>query len=122
MHLKTIYFRWNNKLFFKILKLQDATILPIKINGFTICKTDNRMILSLMNNVDVLATSIPSYRTHKDYCFLDRWEEGLNDILHAKKNKIIKLNRIKKAKNFITKHNSLEVISNKWLGLFKEGL
>lgn len=117
---KTQYFKWEAATFIAILKHQDAALIPITKNPFTICKTGNRLIQSLTCGIDVLADSIPSYEEFKDCCFLDDWENGLKAVIEAKKDKSQKNQRIKKAKEIILAKYSIEIIAKKWCVLFSK--
>ena len=118
--VKTFYFKWKAATFISILKYQDAAVIPINKNPFTICKTSNRVIQSLHCGVDVIADSIPSYEEFSNYCFLDNWENGLKAVIKSKKDKAQKIKRIKAAKEIILSKYSIEIIAKKWLVLFNK--
>lgn len=117
-NVRTFYFKWAATTFISILKCQDAALIPINQNPFTLCKTGNRVIQSLSCGIDVIADSIPSYEEFSECCFLDDWERGLQAVISAKKNKDERVQRIKKAKEIISAKYSVEMIAKKWQILF----
>ena len=116
--VKTSYFKWKPTTFLQILKYQDAAIIPITQNPFTICKTNNRVIQSLVCGVDVIADSIPSYQEFSQCCFLDDWENGLKAVIAAKQDNSAKQERLAKAREIIFSKYSVEIIAKKWINLF----
>jgi hypothetical protein len=59
----------------------DICILPINLNPYTRCKSNNRLALSLLLGVPVVADTIPSYEEFERYCLLDNWHENLRTYL-----------------------------------------
>src|SRR5256885_2059369 len=57
----TRYFPWKYETFRSLFSLHDICILPIRPNPFTVCKSNNRVVLSLMLGLPVVTTAIPSY-------------------------------------------------------------
>lgn len=76
----TSYFAWNEHTFSALLQAHDIALIPISLNPFTICKTNNRLATALVHGVAVAATSIPSYEPFREAAVLDDWREGLSAI------------------------------------------
>tara|TARA_Y100000389_G_C17453552_1_gene516457 strand:+ start:629 stop:1657 length:1029 start_codon:yes stop_codon:yes gene_type:complete len=117
-NIKTHYLEWDNNNFIDILKLQDAALIPIDINPFTQCKTNNRLVQSIMNNLDVIADEIPSYEEFYKYCFLNNWQKGLEEVINSKKNKEKKMIRINGARKIIKEKYLINTISLRWQNIF----
>lgn len=76
-----IFIRWSRVTFYQILQFNDIAVLPININPFTLCKTNNRVITALHNNLAVIADEIPSYTEFKDAIILNDWDAGLRQLI-----------------------------------------
>jgi len=56
------YVRWKASSANRHFMAHDICVLPINVTPFTVCKSNNRPILSLLLGVPVVADEIPSYR------------------------------------------------------------
>jgi hypothetical protein len=59
----------------------DICILPINQNPYTRCKSNNRLALSLLLGVALVADPIPSYEEFARFCLLGNWHENLRAYL-----------------------------------------
>ena len=117
--IKTSFFKWKDKdTMFNLIKLNDACIIPLDINDFTICKTNNRLMQALYLGLDVVADEIPSYTPFKKFVFFNNWSDNL-DLLQ-KRDFLEKKENTQLAKKFIEENFSVNKIAGKWLDLFKE--
>ena len=71
------YYPWDRSTFSSIFRLHDICIIPVNLNSFTLCKTNNRLVLSLLLGVPVIADEIPSYSEFKEFVLFSNWEENL---------------------------------------------
>jgi hypothetical protein len=71
------YIEWKYETFPARFRFQDVCVIPIEQNPFTICKTNNRVALSLNLGVPVIADRIPSFEEFSDFILLDEWPESL---------------------------------------------
>lgn len=69
----TRFVKWRSQTFTTLFAQHDICILPIEHNAFTVCKTNNRAMTSLLLGVPVIADEIPSYREFKDWMFFGDW-------------------------------------------------
>lgn len=69
----TRFVQWRRQTFAPLFALHDICLLPIEHNAFTVCKTNNRAMTSLLLGVPVVADEIPSYREFKDWMFFGDW-------------------------------------------------
>ena len=115
----TFYTTWNKWFFSKFLLLHSIALIPININPFTICKTNNRVISSIYHNLAVCATCIPSYKQIID-CIddIDDWDTYLNKYITPNACSL----QISRAKNIINENFSVDVIGAKWKKLIMEKL
>lgn len=118
--IKVLYFKWDKNNFISLLKAHDTAIIPIEINNFSECKTNNRLILAMHAGLDVIADSIPSYKEFFDYCFLDNWEDGIKASISAKSDAGEKNQRIEGARKIIYSKYSIENIAKDWEGLLRK--
>jgi hypothetical protein len=77
----TRYLPWTPDTFFPALRAHSIAVIPISVNPFTRCKSNNRLALSLQAGLAVVADSIPSYLPFGEACYLDAWETGLERYL-----------------------------------------
>jgi glycosyltransferase involved in cell wall biosynthesis len=56
------YRPWRLRTFAGHFKDNDVCVIPNDVNPFTVCKSNNRVVLALMMGVPVVADPIPSYR------------------------------------------------------------
>jgi hypothetical protein len=74
----TGYREWHVRSFLRTFPLADLCVVPIEQNPFTICKTANRLALSLKLGVPVIADAIPSFEPFRPYVLLNGWDENLS--------------------------------------------
>jgi hypothetical protein len=73
----THYVRWRHSSFARRFACHDICVIPVEQNPFTVAKTSNRLVLSLMLGVPVVASPIPSYEEFSAWVLFDNWEENL---------------------------------------------
>jgi glycosyltransferase involved in cell wall biosynthesis len=71
------YFEWDLKSFPRLFRGHDICVIPIELNPFTAGKTGNRVALSLLLGVPVVADPIPSFEEFSDFILLDDWPQSL---------------------------------------------
>jgi hypothetical protein len=113
----TRYAAWERRSFPKILRDSAAVIIPINRNPFTVCKTNNRLVMALHHGVPVIADGIPSYEEFRCFSFLDRWEEGLRDVLDD----VGQGKRMaEEGRSYVTRHCMPEAIVTVWERAIRE--
>lgn len=111
LSIPTIYVEWNKYTFSRIMLSNDIALLPISINPFTKCKTNNRLATAISHNLQVAATSIPSYEEFVNCVLLDDWAAGLEGYMN---NQSVRESQNKLAQQKIDKDYSLSVIADAW--------
>jgi hypothetical protein len=71
------YLPWRQSTFTSALRLHALAVLPIGINPFTQCKTNNRVATALLHGLAVVADRIPSYEEFSGSVFLGDWGNSL---------------------------------------------
>ena len=105
------YVEWNKNNYEFLVSQHDICLLPININPFTVCKTGNRLILSLLMGVPVIADEIPSYTEFRDFVRFGNWEKMLPKMLNnceAEKRRAIS------GQQYIQRHYSNNKITMQW--------
>ena len=74
----TRYVPWKLSTFPYHLKQNDICLIPISVNPFTICKTNNRLVSSLLLGLPVVADSITSYEEFAGCVLFGNWRENLH--------------------------------------------
>ncbi len=117
--LKTIYVEWNNYFFSKFLNLHSISLIPINSNPFTICKTNNRVVTSVIHDLGVVCNCIPSYKEIIN-CLDDNssWFKEIEKMFdYQHKNTQVEI-----VKNNIKKYYSEDAIYDKWHNFLKDKL
>jgi hypothetical protein len=79
--IPTVYTAWNSANFDVLLQAHDISLIPINPNPFTVCKTDNRVVTSLLHGLAVVADEIPSYAPYRASIGLSDWHADLQRYL-----------------------------------------
>lgn len=112
----TRYFKWELTSFPRLFKENDICLIPINLNPFTICKSNNRLILSLLLGVPAIADKIPSYEEFNNFVLFSDWENSLYTYATQPE---LRREHIKQGINYIqSKYNKKRVIEQ-WSSLFK---
>ena len=78
------FHQWDRRTFRAVFQQHQICLLPITKNPFTLCKSNNRILLSLLLGVPVIADTIPSYQEFAQWVAFSDWENNLRGILdHA---------------------------------------
>jgi hypothetical protein len=99
------------------MQLHDITIIPIDVNPFTICKTNNRPLLSLLLGLPVVADKIPSYESLSDYMLFGNWK---SNIATYATNLQLKKSHVKGGYHFAMKNYNNHAVSKQWLNLLEK--
>jgi hypothetical protein len=79
--IPTRYLDWTRSTFLDAMRLHDVAVIPVTRTPFTVCKSNNRLLLALSCGVAVCADGIGSYAEFADVCELDNWEHGIERYL-----------------------------------------
>jgi hypothetical protein len=110
------YHSWKLSTFPYIFGQNDVCLIPVNLNPLTLCKTSNRLILSLLLNVPVIADKIPSYEEFNEFVLFSDWEMNLRKYAF---NQTLRQQHIKKGKEYIlSKYNKNRVVLQ-WSSLFQ---
>lgn len=113
------YYEWNYKTFPRIFRRQDVCIIPVAADPFTVCKTNNRLALSLIMGVPVIADAIPSYEEFRDFVLFSDWTNSLQAYAADRK---LRRQHVRRAQRYIrSKYNQDRVVSQ-WSALFERML
>jgi hypothetical protein len=111
----TQYYDWDIKTFPHLFRQHDVCIIPVNTNPFTICKTNNRLTLSLLLEVPVVADRIPSYEEFSDFVL---WGDWKNNLLKYATNLELRKQHISNGKSYILGHFNKERVVTQWSNLF----
>ncbi|HEY9768117.1 MAG TPA: hypothetical protein V6C71_06350 [Coleofasciculaceae cyanobacterium] len=110
------YHPWQLSSFPYIFSQNDVCIIPISLNQLTRCKTNNRLVLSLLLGVPVVADKIPSYEEFSEFVLFSNWEKNLHRYAL---NSMLRQQHIEQGKEYIVaKYNRNRVVSQ-WSALFQ---
>lgn len=110
------YYNWKKTIFQYLFKQHDVCIIPININPFTICKSNNRLILSLLLGVPVIADKIPSYEEFREFMLFSDWQ---NSLYTYATNQELRDRHITQAKEYISRKYNKDRVISQWSSLFQ---
>jgi hypothetical protein len=114
--IRSVYREWRYDTFRSELEAAAATIIPVGLNPFTVCKSNNRLVLALHHGIPVVADSIPSYDEFGAFSFLNDWERGLEAIFERRPEVGEKTEA---GMQYVNENWSLEKISDQWRQLLE---
>lgn len=110
------YHRWQLTTFPYLFSQNDVCIIPVSLNHLTRCKTNNRLVLSLLLGVPVVADKIPSYEEFSEFVLFSDWEKNLHQYAL---NSQLRQQHIEQGKEYIlAKYNRQRVVTQ-WSTLFQ---
>lgn len=112
----TRYVPWKLRTFASVLAGADMTLLPITVNPFTICKTSNRIVTSLMLGAPVVADLIPSYEEFAPYVLVGNWEA---QVARYTREPELRRHHVEEGGAFIRRRFAPEVIAEQWSRAFR---
>ena len=111
------YSEWHYDSFARSLSAADAVLLPISINPFSVCKTNNRVVTALNAGVPVIADQIPSYSEFASFVVLDDWNKGFEQLATNRQ----RLHEMAQAgQSYVQKEWSIDKIAAQWQRLLKQ--
>jgi hypothetical protein len=113
------YYEWSHDTFPRIFRRQDLCIIPVASNPFTVCKTNNRLVLSLLMGVPVVADEIPSYGEFRDFVLFSDWQNSLR--AYAADQELRRQHVLRGQRYIRAKYNKGRVVSQ-WSALFERML
>jgi hypothetical protein len=111
----TTYFEWNPRSFEALVRAHDLCVIPIKVNPFTMCKSNNRPATALWHGVPVVADAIPSYEELRSFTMLNRWEEGIRTYLEHPE---VAAEHVRAGRDYLKARYGIDAITRQWLHVF----
>ena len=90
--------------------------MPIEPNPFTLCKTANRVALSLQLGVPVVADPIPSFEEFAPFVQLGSWPESLERYATDPQ---LRAAHVREGRRYIAKTYTPERVVSQWSTLFE---
>jgi len=106
------YYPWSRTTFPYVLRQHDICLIPNNINPYTVCKTNNRLLLSLRLGVPVIADEIPSYSEFKDFALFSNWFDNL--VTYAV-NPELRKNHVIQGQEYIRSHYTRDRTVRQWI-------
>ena len=105
------YLPWHAHTFSRALRLHSLCVVPVGLNPFTRCKTNNRVATALLHGLNVVATRIPGYDEFGEQVVLDDWGFGLGAYLDDAQRR---RRDIEAGRQRLAQHYSLAAIAARW--------
>lgn len=110
------YYEWSTASFPYFFKGHDVCILPVNANPMTVCKTNNRLVLSLLLGVPVVADPIPSYEEFGDFVLFSDWRENLRRYAADPG---LRRRHVRQGRAYIRSRYNPERVVSQWSALFR---
>lgn len=110
------YHEWGRRSFPYLFEPHDACVLPVSPNPLTLCKTSNRLLLSLMLGVPVVADRIPSYEEFAPFVRFGDWEQNLRAYATDAP---LRRRHVREGRGYITANYNKEHTVAQWSALFE---
>jgi hypothetical protein len=110
------YYNWKLLTFPYIFSHHDVCLIPINLNSHTLYKTNNRLILSLLLNVGVIADKIPSYEEFDQFVLFSNWEMNLRKYAF---DSILRQRHVEQGKEYILSKYGRNRVICQWSTLFQ---
>jgi hypothetical protein len=109
------YHTWDRRFFRQLFQQFDVCVIPVSDNPFTRVKTSNRLLLSLLLGVPVIADPIPSYLEFAPYVRFGDWEANLRDYAAHPH---VRQAQVDAGRQYILDTYTEERVVRQWSGLF----
>lgn len=110
------YYEWKAATFPYLFKQHDVCIIPVTINPFTLCKTNNRPLLSLLLGIPVVADRIPSYEEFEEFVLFADWKRNLQAYAS---NLDLRRQHVRLATSYIQGKYTKQRVISQWTSLFQ---
>lgn len=112
----TRYETWSNERVFFELSRADLFVMPSAADPFSVCKSANRAVLALANNVPVVATYLESLEPLRDVVMLDDWRAGIDAYLFDRHTA---REHLRRAQPILAEQFSVEAIGRQWNAILR---
>jgi hypothetical protein len=110
------YREWSADRFARDFGSHDICIIPIERNPFTVCKTANRVALSLRLGVPVIADAIPSFEPFAPYILVGNWPENLSRYASDQR---LREDHVREGRRYVEATYTPERVVAQWGGVFE---
>ena len=107
----TRYETWSNERVFFELSRADLFVMPSAADPFSLCKSANRAVLALANNVPVVATYLESLEPLRDVLMIDDWRAGIDAYLFDPR---LAAEHLARAQPILAEQFSIDAIGRQW--------
>ncbi len=111
------YHDWKRSTFSYLFSQQDVCVIPVSVNPFTVCKTNNRLVLSLLQGIPVVADRIPSYDEFGDFVLFNDWE---NNLYTYATDTDLRLRHLSEGSKYIMSKYNKERVVRQWSSFFEK--
>ena len=115
--LPAFYLPWQAHSFSRAARLHGAVVIPVGLNPFTRCKTNNRLATALLHGLNVIADTIPSYAEFAGCTVLDDWPRGLGPYLDDTTRRA---RDIEAGRRLLQQSYSLDAVAASWRMLLEQ--
>ncbi|MFK8020849.1 MAG: hypothetical protein AB8B86_13855 [Pseudomonadales bacterium] len=112
--LPTRYSEWSYETFESVIRGSNAILIPISNNPFSICKTNNRLVMGLSFGIPVIADRIPSYEEFDEFVALGDWQLGFDQLVNQPEEM---KSRAVKGREYVELNWATENITPQWMQL-----
>jgi glycosyltransferase involved in cell wall biosynthesis len=110
------YREWRVERFPRTFCSNDLCIVPVERNPFTVCKTANRVALSLRLGVPVVADPIPSLDELAPYILFGNWRESLSRYAS---DHVLRISHAREGRRYVVATYTRERVVAQWSAVFE---
>jgi len=105
------YVEWSDDALMTTMARTHLVVVPVSVNAFTKCKSNNRAATALWHGIPVIADRIPAYEELRSFMFLDEWDAGFSHALAGSRE--IQM-RTAAGSGYVRQNCSISVIAVEW--------
>ena len=108
------YIEWKLWSILYYIKMADVVVVPNSMEAFSLCKSPNRALMSIMAGTPAIVTRTPAYRAINGFgLFFDNFKENLEKIIAGD----VSSREVVKLQSYIYDNYGSDVAANKWCEL-----
>lgn len=105
------YVEWADGALMTVMARTNLVVVPVSVNLFTKCKSNNRAATALWHGIPVVADRIPAYDDLRAFTFLDDWEAGFAHALAGSRE--IRM-RTAAGSTYVRQNFNISMIAGEW--------
>jgi len=111
-----LYLPWSGANFARALQYSQVALIPIALNPYSVCKSNNRLASAFMAGLAVAADAHPSHDPYRDMAVIGDWGQGLAGLM---RDGAERQRRIALAQAMLVARHGLPAITAQWMEILR---